>query len=270
MGRSRHAIVNLAVVALASMAPAVIAPPRAQAEVRITIVATDPAGTDVTLGRGEPFYVRVEYATDEPITIWARPFFQGREVATMTNASHTYSGQGHALGWFSLDKVSEVDEVRIRVGGGRPYRSWEVTRYPVKVIGTGGPAAARAKAPWVDELLRAEEILQRQAHERRMAEPVSATDTLLMSGFMLVVLGLLVGGFVAPAWGLWKWRGGWRMAAAVPAVLMAFVVLRIVVDTAHDPTSHNLWPFEILQNGTISLVIMAALKIARRVSRAKG
>jgi hypothetical protein len=256
---------------LALMTPGLVALPRAQAEVRITIVATDPAGAVVTLGRDEPFYVRVEYATDEPIKIWARPYLRGRAVvATKTNASHAYSGQGHALGWFSLDGSSEVDEVRLLVGGGQPHREWEAASYPVKVIGTGGPAPARTKAPWVDELLRAEEILQRQAYEQRMAEPVSATDTLFMSGFMLVVLGLLVAGFVAPAWGLWKWREGWRMAAAVPAVLMAFVVLRIVVETAHDPTSHNLWPFEILQYGTISLAFMATLKIARRFVRAKG
>lgn len=45
---------------------------------------------------------------------------------------------------------------------------------------------------------------------------------------------------------------------------MLFVVLRIVVDTAHDPTSHNLWPFEILQVGVVALGIIAVLKLARR------
>jgi hypothetical protein len=32
------------------------------------------------------------------------------------------------------------------------------------------------------------------------------------------------------------------LAAAVPAAVMA----RVVVDTARDPTSHNLWPFEVV------------------------
>ena len=103
-----------------------------------------------------------------------------------------------------------------------------------------------------------------------MNQPVSVGDTLLASGFMLVVVGLLVAGFAAPAWGLWKWRQGWRMAAAVPAALMGFVVLRIVVDVARDPTSHNLWPFEVLMYGTISLAIMAALKIARLFAHAQS
>jgi peptidoglycan/LPS O-acetylase OafA/YrhL len=32
------------------------------------------------------------------------------------------------------------------------------------------------------------------------------------------------------------------VAAAVPAAVMA----RVVVDTTRDPTSHNLWPFELI------------------------
>ena len=44
-------------------------------------------------------------------------------------------------------------------------------------------------------------------------------------------------------------------------------VLRIVVDTARDPTSHNLWPFEILMWGGACVAFMVALKFARRVLR---
>jgi hypothetical protein len=50
----------------------------------------------------------------------------------------------------------------------------------------------------------------------------------------------------------------------VPAAVIGFVVLRIVVDTSRDPTSHNLWPFEILQFGVVALVIIGILKVARR------
>lgn len=45
---------------------------------------------------------------------------------------------------------------------------------------------------------------------------------------------------------------GLEMAAAVPAAMMAFIVLRIVVDGFRDPTSHNLFPFEILLAGSAS------------------
>jgi len=63
-------------------------------------------------------------------------------------------------------------------------------------------------------------------------------------------------------------RGGWRIAATVPAFVMAFVVGRIIVDTARDPTSHNLWPFEILIWGGASAVWMGVLWIFKRLRAA--
>jgi hypothetical protein len=50
---------------------------------------------------------------------------------------------------------------------------------------------------------------------------------------------------------------------------MAFVAGRIVLDTARDPTSHNLWPFEIVIAGGAGLAFLAALAVARRVAGAR-
>jgi hypothetical protein len=242
----------------------------AQAEIQVSVAATHPAA-ETSLGRDEPFYIRIEFSTDEAINIWARPYFQGKAIErTKFNASSKYSGTGQALGWFSLDGPSEVDEIRIILGGGKPWREWVAVRHPVKIVGTGLPPAPRTKPPWVDELLRETEAAQRQEYEKRMNEPASAGDFVFISGFMLVMLGLLIVGLAAPAWAWWRWRGGWRVAATLPAALMAFVVLRIILDTARDPTAHNLWPFEILMFGAISLVIIGALAIARGVIGAKN
>jgi hypothetical protein len=57
------------------------------------------------------------------------------------------------------------------------------------------------------------------------------------------------------------------LGASAPAAWMAFVVPRIAVDTSRDPTSHNLWPFELLYSGALSVMAMAALFIARRLAR---
>ncbi len=243
----------------------------ADADVRMSVVDTDPAGERISLGRDEPFYVRIEYVADEAVSIWARPYFNGKEILrAKTNASVPHSGAGYALGWFSLDEVSAVDEVRIKAGGGKPYREWDVASHRVDVIATGVPASVHTKASWVDEMLMRERAVQREAYEKRMSEPVTAGDRIFMSGFMLAVLFVLLCGLVAPMWGLWKWRGGWRVAAAVPGALMAFIVLRILIGTAIDPTSHNLWPFEILMAGAVSLAIMVALTIARRFVLSQG
>ena len=62
-----------------------------------------------------------------------------------------------------------------------------------------------------------------------------------------------------------RWRGGWRLAAALPGAWVGLVVLRIVVGTTVDPTSHNLWPFEILYASVVSLVLLGALAAGRRL-----
>jgi hypothetical protein len=46
---------------------------------------------------------------------------------------------------------------------------------------------------------------------------------------------------------------------------VGLVVLRIVLGTALDPTSHNLWPFELLQASVVSLVAIGALTAGRRL-----
>jgi hypothetical protein len=64
-----------------------------------------------------------------------------------------------------------------------------------------------------------------------------------------------------------RWQGGWRLAAALPAAWVAFVVLRIVVGASLDPTSHNLWPFEILYASLASLVLIGLVALAKRWQR---
>jgi hypothetical protein len=44
------------------------------------------------------------------------------------------------------------------------------------------------------------------------------------------------------------------VGAAVPAPILA----RIVVDTTKDPTSHNLWPFEVIIAAVIGALCSSA------------
>jgi len=240
----------------------------ADAETTARVIETDPGGASVTLARNESLYVRIAYATDKTVSIWARPFFRGKEVSAKSNASVPHTGNGEALGWFEPMQPGDIDEIRILAGDGSSAGTHTVSTYRIDVTTTTEPAPRRSRAEWVETLSRQEETVRRDAYERRMREPVTAKDSLLMSGFMLTMLGLLVAGFAWPAWGVWKWRGGWRLAAALPIAAMTFVALRIVIDTARDPTSHNLWPFEIIMWGGGTLLFMVALKFARRISNA--
>jgi hypothetical protein len=237
----------------------------AQTPPGVRVLETFPPGDEVVLARNQNFYLRLGYATDHPIQIWARPYFQGEPAHAGSNPSRTYAGEGEALGWFFLDADAQVDEVRIRAGDGSISGTHEVLSYPVHVVASDLPESSSAQPEWISRLSAIDKAAQQADYEKRMREPISGGDMALFGGFMLLMLALGIFGFLAPAWGLWCWRGGWRLAAAVPGVLMAFVVLRIVAGTSVDPTSHNLWPFEIVSAGALSAGAMIVLAIARRI-----
>src|SRR5690606_18928 len=109
---------------------------------------------------------------------------------------------------------------------------------------------------WVAALREENQRLLREAYDERSSAPLSAGESILVAGFMLAVLGLGIGGIVAPLRAWRRWQGGWRKAAAVPIAMVGFVILRIVFGVMLDPTSHNLWPFEILQVGVLSFAII--------------
>jgi len=242
----------------------------ARAETELRVLATHPAGDRVTLGKDQTFYVHIGYTTDEPVKIWARPYFKGQEVTAGSNPSRSHTGSGEALGWFFfMEPGEQVDEIRITAGDGTNAGTRLIATHPVRITGSDRPAASTSEPDWLVTLSQQEERLQREEFEKRASTPPNAGDTVFFGGFMLAVAALGIGGVAAPLWAIRRWRGGWRVAAAVPAVMTGFVVLRIIVDTAGDPTSHNLWPFEILQVGVLSLVVIGVLLAARKFSGAE-
>jgi hypothetical protein len=81
--------------------------------------------------------------------------------------------------------------------------------------------------------------------------------------FMLLI-GIFVLGFIAAAiWALARWQGWWRWLAVAPLLLVSTVVLKIIVDTSADPTSHNLWPFEVLAVVVVAGVVLGILQLVR-------
>ncbi len=131
---------------------------------------------------------------------------------------------------------------------------------------TGAATVPRPAAPWVTELRAADEAVYRAERERAMREPTTAGDIAFMRGIGLALVTMLIGGLAAPAWAYRKWSGGWRAAAAVPLLLMGFAIVRLLIDTAIDPTSHNLWPLELGMFAIGALVITGVLAIGRRVT----
>lgn len=242
----------------------------ARAATTVQVVSTYPLGDVVTLGRNQNFHVHLHYETDAPVRIWVRPYFRGQAVQAGSNPSRTYPvGSGEALGWFFLfNPGAQVDEVRVTAGDGSVGGTPVVAVHPVRINAGDRPAEAQGTPEWVARLKALDAAAQKDDYDRMINAPVSGGERWMVGGFMLGMLTVGILGLVAPAWGFWRWRGGWRIAAAVPAGLMAFVVLRILVDTLVDATSHNLWPFEILMAGALSVIAMIALVVARRLTGA--
>lgn len=255
-----------AIAIFISLAAGLFSGGKTHAETAIEILATDPPGKTVTLGRNQNFYLRIAYDTDEPVNIWVRPTFRGQQVKAGTNTSVTYTGRGEALGWFfMMQPGDEVDQIDVRVGDGTVHGTRLAISYPVRIVAGSQPATGHREPSWVVDLKQQAEDARKAELERRQNEPQKPGDTLLFSGFMLLVFTVGIIGFGAPVRAMRRWQGGWRVAAAVPLVMLAFVVLRIVFGVARDPTSHNLWPFEILQVAALSVVIMLALLVARKL-----
>ena len=81
--------------------------------------------------------------------------------------------------------------------------------------------------------------------------------------FMLLIAALALSFIAAEGWALVRWQGIWRWLAGVPLLLVSVVVLRIIVDTSADPTSHNLWPFEVLGVMVLAGVALGGLQLVR-------
>jgi hypothetical protein len=62
----------------------------------------------------------------------------------------------------------------------------------------------------------------------------------------LIAPGLLVVGLAASALRSCAAAPFWKITCIVAAAVPAAVFARVIVDGAKDPTSHNLWPLEII------------------------
>jgi hypothetical protein len=237
----------------------------AHATTTVRVLETWPSGDDVTLARNQNFYLRLAYDTDKPVGIWITPYFHGEKVNVGSSPSPRYSGSGEVLAWFFFFQPGdEVDEVRIKAGDGSTNNTPVVAVWRGHVVASSKSASAQDPPEWVTEMNARTKVAQDQAYREQMSKPVSAGDVALLNGFMLTMLIVGLAGIAAPAWGIWCWRGGWRLAATLPAAMVVFVILRIAIGTAIDPTSHNLWPFEILMVSALSLAVMLALKVAHK------
>ena len=89
-------------------------------------------------------------------------------------------------------------------------------------------------------------------------------DPFILGGFvaLAVVAAILVGSRAATV--------GQALKVTV-AAFPAAVAIRVIVETAKDPTDHNLWPFELIIAAIVSLAaVLPGLLVGAIVRRLRG
>lgn len=246
------------------------APHPVDAATTVRVIETWPPGDRVVLPHNRNFHLRLAYTSDEPIGIWIATYFRGERVRAGSSPSPRYSGSGETIAWFFLQEPDvEVDEIRIKAGDGGVNTTPVVATYRVHLVSGEAAPGSDSPPPWVTELGDQSRAAMKEQADAATNEPASIMDMLRFAGLMLALPSAPLLGFLAPILAYRRWRGGWRIAAAVPGIMMAFVVLRIAVGVAIDRTSHNLWPFETLMAGAVSVGAIGLLMVLRKLTGAE-
>lgn len=82
--------------------------------------------------------------------------------------------------------------------------------------------------------------------------PILGLINLVLSGVLTALPALWI--FLASEL-LRRLRHWSRWAAVITIAPLAYVIVRLVVDLQADPTSHNLWPFEVIVASLVSLLL---------------
>ena len=83
--------------------------------------------------------------------------------------------------------------------------------------------------------------------------------------FLAIALALVAGYFWLQVKSLRHWRGVFFALAVAPLVIWALWLIKLLRDTAADPTAHNLFPFEIAFIAIGSFAFLAVIAGIRQV-----
>jgi hypothetical protein len=235
-----------------------VAPAAGVAEVRVEVLETDPPGP-ATLGHWQEYYLRIGYQTDRPIRVRARAFFAGKPVPSMTSGSPRHeAGTGEAFYWIAYTDPRRVDSIVVTAEDDKTQKPLAETVLAVDLTWTGERGgAARVRPEWVTRMLAEEARRQRAATQAYMNRPVPWWQWVFFFGLMWSVPAYLVLQLIA----LWRWPGAWRLAAAIPAVPMAGVL--VYTHMAYRAGS-NLFPLVLLFTAPFALIYLIVLLGMRR------
>ncbi|MGH6945170.1 MAG: hypothetical protein ACREH6_13240 [Geminicoccaceae bacterium] len=84
--------------------------------------------------------------------------------------------------------------------------------------------------------------------------------------FLLIAFGLPVLYLAVQLRILARWHGIARKVAALPLVAWGLYALAFAIQVTSDPTSHNLFPFELIIGSVLGLAFLGVCALTRKVA----
>jgi hypothetical protein len=231
------------------------------AEVRVQVLETDP-GSPATLGHWQQFYLRIAYETDRPIRVRAEAYAGGAPVPSTNSGSPRYGpGPGEAMFWIAYTEPARVDRIVVRAVDDKTQQPIAQAEIAVDLAWTGQKTAARRRKPeWAARLQAERDRLQKEAMREYASRPSPWWESVL---FMAAMWSIPIY-FIVQVVALRRWRGGWRIAAAVPAVPMALILGHAIFAFF---AGSNIFPIVLVFTCLPALVYLLALMVLRRFLR---
>lgn len=227
----------------------------------LQVAATDPASPAV-LGYWEDFYLRIGYTADRPIRVRAEAFSAGRQVTEITSGSPLYAaGTGEAFFWLAYTRAQHVDMLEITATDDRTGSTVAQMSVPVDLTWTGVQSTThRAPADWVTRMQAEESRREKAAFAAHMNPPIPWGTSLIFFAVMWSIPGYFILQIVL----LWRLRGGWRKAVAVPVVPMLAVIAYTIF--AYLDGS-NIFPLVLIFTAPLALIYLLVIVGVRRLDR---
>jgi len=234
----------------------VLSPAAVFADVNVQIIETDPTSPAV-LGRWGEFSLRIGYNSDEPVRIYAQPYFHEQRVPAITGGTPTCGpGRGETFFWFAFVDPREVDSIRIFAES----KTGEVlaqASLDVDLKWTGQPIESpRVPAEWVTRMKAAQ-----QSSRARDSALMNSPLWYLVGGFMM--LGV-PGYFALQGWALWRLHDQWRKPAMLPLWPMGAVLLYTIY--AYLDGS-NLFPIVLIFTAPLASIYLIVVLGLRRTGQ---
>ncbi|MCE9640006.1 MAG: hypothetical protein K8S22_07645 [Betaproteobacteria bacterium] len=164
--------------------------------VELKILATDPA-PDVMLARQQPFFVRFELKSAEPVTVTVSGLYKSKAVIDDGGGSAPLllpagGGTGVVNFFYWGEKPTRIDEVRLRIDDRASGAKLSEYSFPVALTWLMDDPPPRELPAWAKEWQQAQLALRNQAAGKKAPVAASALDywPAVAAGALLFAIGI--------------------------------------------------------------------------------